>query len=172
MKKKLTVTLLICMTIVMCISVSATSYYEYDNKMSDIGMELTSALYLTYSSDYEYVNVNGITRVDTGSSPAYESFTMYSQVSYSYFISSTETNRIYEEPIFQDVIDASPNSGYYISKHGFDNAASNALFGWGFHEGWATDEKGNTILSAPETRGSGVSQYSLNEVAEINEMMS
>ena len=172
MKKKITLLLAVAMLAMMCLSASATSYYEYDNEMSTLKMELTSALYLTYSSDNEYVNVKGITRVDTGSSPVYTSFTMKSQVSYSYFISGFDDSELVSgNVVSQTVNNASSNSGYYIPQHGYNNAASRALFGWGYHDGWATSN-GSTILDAPTTRGSSASQYSLNEIAEINAMMS
>ena len=171
MKNKLLALILaITMITALSISTAAASYYSYDNKMSTLGMELTSALYLTFGDISDTVHVKGITRVDTGATPVYTSFTMSSNVWYSYYVPNRDPLLSQTDSVSQTVNNASPNSGYYIPQHGLTYYNTIGTFGFGYHTGSATSG-GLPILNAKVSHNVA-SAYSLNEIAEINELMS
>lgn len=170
MKKLILIVLSVLILTAMCISISADSYYTYDDKMSTIGMKLTSALYLSTSSD-DYVSITGITRVDTGSSPYYSTITLYSEVSYSYFVSSDESYVVgpHENELVVNTVGS--NKGYFVPEHGYEDAVSSAVFGFGYHSGYAENSSGTRILTK-NTTGSDATRFTAADYAEIRRMMS
>ncbi len=170
MKKVILIVLSVLIITAMCISISADSYYEYDDKMSTIGMKLTSALYLSTSSD-DYVSITGITRVDTGSSPYYSSITLYSNVYYSYYTSPGISHDVDPHTDKLVVNNVESNSGYFIPEHGYEDAVSSAVFGFGYHSGYAENSSGTRILTK-KTTGSDATRFTAADYAEIRRMMS
>ena len=181
-KRFVSITIAICLMLTAAwMPASAESYYAYDNQMSSIGLELTSALYLTLGDNG--VSIEGITRVDAGSSPYYTSFTMYSSVRYSYHTNTSEGEGELSDwdSSSSTVNNISPNSGEYVPIHGYTDAVSWALFARGIHQGWATADVMDmatgivytgTILGTATAEGNNATRYSLQDAIEIEQMMS
>lgn len=151
------------LAIAMCSPTSAKSSYDYDDKISTLGMELTSALYTSRSG--EDVDVTGLTRVDTYSNPTYTTFTMYSTVKVTYQYSASSSRTMSDEAE-KDVSNIGSNDYAYIREHGFEGAVSYAEFLQGTQVGKAK-ASGRTILSA---QVNSTSVNSLRDEAEIERL--
>ena len=153
----------------MCVNVSATATYQYADKTQEKGVKLTSALYVYYNDNPEYVDVMGLTRIDTYASPDYTKFTLRNKVEYSYgdrledaLLKSTSNSLT--------VSSASANSNYRTDQCGFrgDVTAVKFLFGYQY----ATAVSGGvTILSAPKNTNGDASAYSLRDMVEMEKIM-
>lgn len=161
MKKFLSIGLATTLLVIaVCSPASADSSYDYDNKISTLGMELTSALYTNLNG--EDVDVTGLTRVDTYSNPTYTTFTMYSTVKVTYQYSSS-SSRVMSDEQEKNVSNIGSNDYAYIREHGFEGAVSYAEFLQGTQVGKAK-ASGRTILSA---QADSTSATSLRNEAEI-----
>ena len=171
MKKILSVILALCMITMLCLSASAGAYYEYDNRMSTLGMRMTSALYV-YSNSSGGVDISGLTRIETGTTPAYTSFTICSDV----ICLDTPNINADPESLPHDyrekiVNSASSNSAYYVQEHYVDYTGSIGLLLFLYHDGWVEVGEENIFDNKLRVTRS-MSSIDLSEAPpEINELM-
>ena len=170
MKKIISIIISISMITMLCLSASAGAYYEYDNKMSSIGMRMTSALYV-YSNSSGGLDISGLTRIETGSSPSYTSVTMYSRVVYRDIV-NYETpfdNLPYHEAIHTQN-NVLSNSAFNVPEHYLDYTGSIGVLQFLYHSGSA--ESGGYILFSDVRVTRSMSSIDLTARPEADDLIS
>lgn len=125
------------------IPVSATVQYDYSGPVGGITMTNAVYCYNRVINGNNYVDVYGLTRIDTGNTVSYSPVTLYSKTGYT----SYSGGIVYESTAtFRVVNPVSTNSTYFTSTHGYYPACTYAQFINGLHKSWVTNSSGTTIL--------------------------
>ena len=135
------VIVMICCAII--IPVSAAARYDKSGPVGGITMTNAVYCYNRVISGNNYIDVYGLTRIDTGSTVSYSPVTLYSQTGYT----SLSGGIVYESTATSMYVNpVSTNSAYYTPAHGYYPACTYAQFINGLHQSWVKNFSGNIIL--------------------------